>query len=211
MYIRFTYMGACVMDVSAISDNSMEIQSILLNGTKVQNRTNNAYDTKTQTAEYAKKGEPMYMAEMDSDEDGVVSLDEFRDYCKSKGIGTKKMIQMSQMASTYRTMQAENQTIDYISKLIPNIGPKVKQADSNQSQTNNKFNISNDPNNDQKVSYKEYMAYCEQNTNPIELKSNIKTEEADDGSLKITNSGKSINSYLKHEKDSLLNTFETEV
>ena len=26
---------------------------------------------------YAKKGEPMYMAEMDSDGDGVVSLDEF--------------------------------------------------------------------------------------------------------------------------------------
>lgn len=199
------------MDVSAVSNNSLEIQSILLSGSNIQNRTNNGYDIKDRTAEYAKKGEPMYMEEMDSDRDGVVSLDEFRDYCKSKNISTKKMIQMSQMASTYRTMQAENQTIDYISKLIPNTAPKVKQADSNQSHTNNKFNISNDPNNDKNVSYKEYMAYCEQNTVRHELKSNVKTEETDDGALKIKNSAKSINSYLKNEKHSLLNTFETEV
>ena len=199
------------MDVGTVTNNSSDINSLIINEMNAAGRKDKGYDPTNQTAEYAKKGEPMYMEEMDSDGDGVVSLDEFRDYCKSKNISTKKMIQMSQMASTYRTMQAENQTIDYISKLIPNTAPKVKQADSNQSHTNNKFNISNDPNNDKNVSYKEYMAYCEQNTVRHELKSNVKTEETDDGALKIKNSAKSINSYLKNEKHSLLNTFETEV
>lgn len=195
------------MDVSAISNNSLDIQSILLNSTNVQNRTNNVNDAKTQTAEYAKKGEPMYMAEMDTDEDGVVSLDEFREYCKSKGISTRNMIKMSQMASTYRTMQAENGAIDNIRKLIPNIDPKLKQAGSNSSNTNHKFNISSDINNEKNVSYKEYMEYCQQNAGSHELKAYAKVEENDGTSLKISNYGKAVKSY-ENNNQSLLNTFE---
>lgn len=200
-------LGRCVMDVSAISNNSLDIQSILLNSTNVQNRTNNVNDAKTQTAEYAKKGEPMYMAEMDTDEDGVVSLDEFRDYCKSKGISTKSMIKMSQMASTYRTMKAEDEAINYISKLIPNVGPKLKQIDSNTSNNNNKFNISNDINNEKNVSYKEYMEYCQENAASHESKAYAKVEENNGISLKISNYGKAFQSY-ENNKQSLLNTFE---
>ena len=197
------------MDVSAISNNSLDIQSILLNNANIQNRTNNVNDTKNQTAEYAKKGEPMYMPEMDSDEDGVVTLDEYRDYCKSKGISTKSMIKMSQMAASYRTMKAEDEAINYISKLIPNIGPKLKQADSNSANTN-KFNISNDVNNDKNVSYKEYMEYCEKNYASHDINANTKVEEDNDGSIKISNYGKAIKSYANNNK-TLLNTFEEAV
>ena len=38
---------------------------------------------------YAKKGEPIYQKDMDYDEDGVVSLDEFQKYCKENDFGPK--------------------------------------------------------------------------------------------------------------------------
>ena len=105
------------------------------------------------------------------------------------------------MAAAYRTMKAENEAIDYISKLIPNIHPNVKQAD-------NKFNISNDTNNDKKVNYNDYMEYCKHNVTPYEFKSDTKVEELDDGNLKITNSGKAIESYGKNETRALKSTVE---
>ena len=41
----------------------------------------------SKNAVYATKGEPMYQKEMDADEDGVITLKEFMDYCDEKGIG----------------------------------------------------------------------------------------------------------------------------
>ena len=193
------------MDVSTISNNSLDIQSILLNGS---NQTTRSNDKTNQTADYAKKGEPMYMAEMDADGDGTITLDEYREYCKSKGVNTREMINMSKLAASYRTMKAENETIDYISKLIPNVHPNVKQADSssaNQKQNGIHFNTENNNN----ISYKEYMSYCEQNASPLELKSYTKAEESDDGNLRITNTGKAIHSYEKNDKQEHEGMFET--
>ena len=202
------------MDLSAVSNNSSDIQSLLINSLSGTNRVNGGNNAQNQTAEYARKGEPMYMEEMDADGDGVVSLDEFRDYCKSKGINSREMIKMSQMASAFRTMQAETETIDYISKLVPKVHPNLKQADSESSflkQEDNKFNISADSNHEKKVSYNEYMAFCEQNTAVQDLKVNTKFEEDDDGTLKITNSGKGINLYKQNSKHILKSTFEKEI
>ena len=198
------------MDVGAISNNSLDIQSLLINGANGINRANNSDDKTNQTAEYARKGEPMYMAEMDTDEDGVVTLDEFREYCKSKDINTRDMLKMSQLAASYRTMKAENDTIDYISKLIPHNSP-LKQSSTESTyakQGDNKYNISMDSNHDKVVSYKEYMEYCQKNVAPHELKAETKVEETENGKLKITNAGKAIKAYGQSEKDTLRSTFE---
>lgn len=195
------------MDLSAVSANSLDIQSLLLNGANGLNRATNYGDT--QTANYAQKGEPMYMAEMDSDEDGTVTLDEFKDYCKDKGIGTREMVKMSQYASMYRTMKAETEAIDYISKLIPNVHPNLRETNSDSGHLKgSEYNISNDTNQPNVVNYDEYMKYCENNTAPHELRANTAVEETDDGSLNITNSGKAIDLYGKSESTSLNSTFE---
>ncbi len=186
------------MDVGAVSNNSLDIQSLLINGVNGLNRNDNENNKTNQTAEYAKKGEPMYMADMDTDGDGTVTLDEFREYCKSKGMSTKSMVQMSQLASSYRTMKAENEVFDYISKLIPNVHPNLKQPDSQspyQNQGENKLHTDN-----LKVSYDDYISYCEQNASPYELKSNTTYEESEDGLLNVKNSGKAINAYAKSEE-----------
>lgn len=190
------------MDVSSIANSSLDIQA-LLGQTGGAKRTGNGYDTEDKTAYYSKKGEPMYMEDMDSDKDGVVTLDEFKEYCKSKGMNSKDMVKMSQLASSYRTMQAENETIDYISKLIPNVHPNLKQAESESSvyakQGDSKYNAAMDTNRDNKISYQEYMAYCQKNAAPHELKADAKLEETEKGKFKITNSGKAIESYEKSE------------
>ena len=51
------------------------------NTMKTNNLNFNNHKTNNNAAYYAKKGEPMYMKEMDADEDGVVSFEEFRNYC----------------------------------------------------------------------------------------------------------------------------------
>jgi len=64
-------------------------------------------------------------------------------------------------------MKSEAEAIDYISKLIPNVFPKLKQSGAESGylkQEENQYNISNDPNSNQNVSYKEYIEYCEQNS-----------------------------------------------
>lgn len=197
------------MDISAISNYSLDINSLLTGVSAGTNRTTNGYDIADKTAEYAKKGEPMYMADMDTDEDGTVTLDEFRDYCKSKGIDSKSMVNMSKMAAAYRTMKAETEAIDYISKLIPNVHPNLKQDNSETNHvkgSEGQYNISNDVN--KTVSYDKYMEYCEQNVKSNQLKSETKTEETNDGKLEIKNPGKAVESYSKNESDRLESTFE---
>ena len=125
------------------------------------------------------------------------------------------MVKMSQLASSYRTMKAEEDTIDYISKLIPNVFPKLKQANSESGalrSSENKYNISDDnTNNDKKVSYKEYMSYCEQSVKHNEIKTNTKVEEADSKHFKVSKSGYAINSYKAHSEHKLKSTFEESV
>ena len=82
--------------ISSNSSNSFGLQTNFLNkkpaGLNFGMKTNN-----NNTAYYAKKGEPMYVKEMDADEDGIVSFDEFKDYCQANGISSKEMVRMVEM------------------------------------------------------------------------------------------------------------------
>ena len=197
------------MNVGNVSGYSSDIQSLLYSGLNKINRNGSANDSTNKTANYAKKGEPMYMEEMDSDGDGVVTLDEFKAYCKDNGINTKQMIKMSQMASLYRTMQAETEAIDSISKFTPNISPYIKQTNNESAHvkdSENKFNISADPNNDKMVSYKEYIEYCEQNAE--QQKINPDTEKTEDKDSKNLNYNKAVSKYKSSKNHGVVSTFE---
>ena len=200
------------MDISSLYNSQIDIQS-LLNGVG-QTKNANSNNITNQTANYAEKGEPMYMEDMDSDKDGVVTLDEFRNYCKEKNINSNAMMKMSKAASSYRVMKAEESSIDNISKLIPNVHPNLKQTESKSGflkQTENQYNISNDPNKTKNVSYQEYMKYCQQNTTANNLKTNTKVENSQNGAFKVSSSGKAVNSYKNSESNALRSTFEKEV
>ena len=150
------------------------------------------------TAYYAKKGEPMYMKEMDADEDGVVSFDEFKDYCQANGISPKEMTKMVQMANSYRTMQAQgvNKKSDTKSQdqEVENEPVYAKRGDG-------RYDEAMDTNNDDKVSYKEYIEYCKEHAKPQEQKSDTKAETTENGEFKVTSSGKTARTYANAEAD----------
>lgn len=178
-------------------NGSYSLQSTLLSklsgGSSVSKDNNTAY--------YAKKGEPMYMKEMDSDEDGVVTFDEFKEYCEANGISTDDMIRMAEMASSYRTMQAEQKA----EKTAPvnTTSPQIKEVETDEAvyarRGDEKYDEAMDKNSDDKVTYKEYIEYCQENSKPQEQKANTKVQETGDGEFKTTSSGKAVNAYSQNE------------
>jgi hypothetical protein len=184
------------------SSNSFGLQTNFLNkkpaglnfGMKANNN-NSAY--------YAQKGEPMYMKEMDADEDGIVSFDEFKDYCQANGISSKEMVRMVEMANSYRTMQGEgvNKKSNAKSKKqeVESEAVYAKRGDG-------KYDEAMDTNNDDKVSYKEYIEYCKEHSQPQEQKSDTKVSESEDEEFKTRGKYKdAIRLYTQKEADTAKN------
>lgn len=192
-------------NISSNSNNSFGLQTNFLNkksaGLNFVMKTNN-----NNSGFYAKKGEPMYMKEMDADEDGVVSFEEFKDYCEENGISPKEMAKMVQMASSYRTMQAQKKAEKEIEKQSKSENqPEIKEVESEAvyaKRGDGKYDEAMDTNNDDKVSYKEYIEYCKEHSQPQKQKSDTKISESEDGEFKTTNTGKAINSYAQTETES---------
>lgn len=188
--------------ISSNSSNSFGLQTNFLNkkpaGLNFGMKTNN-----NNTAYYAKKGEPMYVKEMDADEDGIVSFDEFKDYCQANGISSKEMVRMVEMANSYRTMQAQG-----VNKKS-NAKRKEQEVESEAvyaKRGDGKYDEAMDTNNDDKVSYKEYIEYCKEHSQPQEQKSDTKVSESEDGEFKTRGKYKdAIRLYTQKEADTAKN------
>ena len=195
-------------NISCNSSNSFGLQTNFLNkkpaGLNFGMKTNNSC-----SAYYAKKGEPMYMKEMDADEDGIVSFDEFKDYCQANGISPREMTKMVQLANSYRTMQAQQKAEKSIEKQSKfENQPEIKEVESEAvyaKRGDGKYDEAMDINNDDKVSYKEYIEYCKEHTKPQEKKSDTRVSESEDGEFKTISTGKAINSYTQNETDTDVN------
>ena len=195
--------------------NGFGLQTNFLNkkpsGLNFGMKTNN-----NNTAYYAKKGEPMYLKEMDSDEDGIVSFDEFKDYCQANGISSKEMVRMVEMANSYRTMQAQKKAEKSIEKQSKSENqPEIKEVESEAiyaKRGDGKYDEAMDTNNDNKVSYKEYIEYCKEHSQPQEQKSDTKISESEDGEFKTR--GKYMNdailSYTQYETETVENFVDEE-
>ncbi len=107
---------------------------------------------------YSRKGEPTYTPEMDLDEDGIVTFDEFKDYCKEKGLSPEeiiKLLEARQLWEMFKEMsekraqeQQENKEKDKI---------YARQGDEN-------YDEEMDSNNDKKITFDEYIKYCKENS-----------------------------------------------
>ena len=141
------------------------------------------------------------MKEMDADEDGIVSFDEFKDYCQANGISVKEMVKMAELAASYRTRKAQERAEDKIQNKSENKSDSVEDAAVYAKRGDAKYDEVMDTNNDDKVSYKEYIEYCKEHAKPQEEKANTKVEKTEDGEFKTTSLGKAINSYSKNESE----------
>ena len=198
--IEFYIKGFEYMQNNISSNANFGLQSNFL-------RTNNmgikTTSSKSASAYYAKKGEPMYMKEMDADEDGLVSFEEFKDYCDEKGISVNERIKMTQMASSYRMMQAQKKATENINKKdkTENHTEDTDKAEEAvyAKRGDGKYDEVMDTNNDDKITYKEYIEYCREHSKTQDEKANTKVEETEDGEFKTTSSGKAVKAYSSQE------------
>ena len=186
------------------SDYAYNLPSNTLNK-RVSSLDGNTINKGNRDTYYAKKGEPMYMKEMDADEDGIVSLDEFKDYCKEKGISSKEMTKMVQMANSYRTLMNETRTNSEKNPVDSNVNELLEKINSkNNDKTyairgDDKYDEAMDSNGDDKVTYKEYIDYCVEHVKNKEQKSDTKIEQTENGEFRTTSAGKAVNAYARSE------------
>lgn len=170
--------------------NSLDLK--LIQGLTSFNNT--SVNSKNDQVVYAKKGEPMYQKEMDANEDGVITLEEFRDYCKEHDISVKQQQQMLRDRLNYQLNTERAESSEQISK-IESEGQAVyaKEGDD-------KYKEEIDSNNDGKITYDEYMKYCEEQEKAQDTQQPEKAElSTDEEKVVVKNEGKAINQYTKTE------------
>ena len=195
------------------SDYAYSLPSNTLNK-RVSSLDGNTINKGNRDAYYAKKGEPMYMKEMDADEDGIVSLDEFKDYCKDKGISDKEMTKMIQMVNSYRELMSQTGTNDKKTPINNITGDLLEKINSKNNDKiyavrgDDNYDEAIDANGDDKITYKEYIDYCVEHVKTNEQKTNTKVEQTEDGGFKTTSYGKAVNAYTRAESESARGMFE---
>ncbi len=170
--------------------NSLDLK--LIQGLSNFNNTN--INNKNDQVVYAKKGDPMYQKEMDTNEDGVITLEEFRDYCKEHDISVKQQQQMLRDRLNYQLNTERTESSEQISKIESEAETiYAKEGDD-------KYKEEIDSNNDGKITYDEYMKYCEEQEKAQETQQPEKAElSTNEEKVVVKNEGKAINQYTKTE------------
>jgi len=197
-------------------NNTFSLYSSALDSETSAHNNNTATSSNT-SAYFAKKGEPMYMKEMDTDEDGIVSFDEFKDYCKNKGISTSEMKKMVQMGNSYRELmnqtqrdKKKNPINDQVNELLEKINSKFNDK-IYAVRGDDKYNEAMDSDGDNKITYKEYVDYCIEHSKTKNLKSDTQIEKTNNGEFKTTSAGTAINAYIKAENQHNPGMFEYKI
>lgn len=169
--------------------NSNVLRTNLNSGFK-SNNTNNAI--------YAEKGEPIYQKEMDLDEDGIITLEEFRDYCQENNISVAKQREMLQNRLTFQLHRDRTKSSAEIREIKPETDKiYAKEHDAN-------YDEEIDADNDGKITYDEYLKYCKENeekvgdekpASKIEIKKENDNSEDGDEKIVIQNVSKALNKY----------------
>lgn len=179
--------------------NSLDLK--LIQGLTSFNNT--SINNKNDQVVYAKKGDPMYQKEMDADDDGVITLEEFRDYCKEHDISVKQQQQMLRDRLNYQLNTERAESSEQISKIESEAqAVYAKEGDD-------KYKEELDYNGDGKITYDEYMKYCEE-----QEKTQVQPEKAElttnEEKVIVKNEGKAINKYAQTEAEETESKVEKE-
>lgn len=160
--------------------------------TQLNNKNNNSYAKKVVLAS---KGETGYFAQMDLDEDGILTLEEFSQYCEENGVSEEDKIKLLQ------TMNA--------AKIASEMAEKMDEKRTQEKEAENKKEVEDDKNiyarkgdkkydekmdenKDSKVTYSEYLKYCEKR-----MSENPKTDSSKETQNKDQKTKEALNSYSK--------------
>lgn len=180
--------------LQGITDNSKSNNAnIFQNLNPVSSQNDNNYAKKIVLAN---KGEAGYFPQMDLNDDGIITLDEFNQYCEENSIADgdkQKLFQIMQMAKTINKLQeeSEKQQEEKEDTAKETTGFKVDSIYARKG--DEKYNEKMDENKDFKITYKEYMDYCAKYANSKDEKQETKTES------KNFEIKKALNAYNKEE------------
>ena len=183
-------MALNALNQSYLNSKFSSFMTTLLGSAAGNVNMNNSY--------YAKKGEPMYQEDMDSDGDGIVTFDDFREYCKANDISSKDVSDMIDIRMAYRMSQ-------YATDVL-------KNADLNKLSTGNldliyatdgdgNYDAEIDSNKDSQISYTEYLRYCEQNARMEAKNSDTKIVEDDKNKFMTVSFGHASNAYNRVQSE----------
>lgn len=191
--------------MTSINTGGMELNLQLIKN--MSNASVGSKNNSTNTgAVYAREGEPMYQKDMDADEDGVITFQEFNDYCDENDISYAERKQMLQNRLEFQLNSDRARVSAEIKEIKPE-GDAVyaKEGDKN-------YDKEIDENSDGKITYDEYMRYCEENEKAKEKQQPEKAEtEEQEKQFTVKNDGKAINTYIKNENAKEQTKVEKEV
>lgn len=169
--------------------------------------------SKGKNSVYATKGEPMYQKEMDADEDGIITFDEFNEYCDANGIDYKMRILLLNNRMMYKFSKDNEESSKKVKDEAEKAekSAKVEDVESEISTKTDKDltldEIINSDNED-KLTYEEYMQYCEaqaESAPKLDLSSKaepviIKDADTQEEKIVVKNYSKALKSYTASEK-----------
>lgn len=175
--------------------NSLDL-SLIQSMNSSTSKFNNTGVGKNEGVVYARKGEPMYQKDMDADEDGVITFQEFNDYCDENDISYGERQQMLQNRLEFQLHADRAESSEQIRQIKPE-GEAIyaKEGDD-------KYSEEIDANSDGKITYDEYMKYCEEQEKAQDTQQPEKAElSTDEEKIVVKNEGKAINQYAKTETE----------
>lgn len=140
----------------------------------------------------AKRGQAGYLKEMDLDEDGKISLEEFNEYCENNGISAKDKLTM------VTAMLAANTNSKLAKDTIKNKEDKNDNNNDNAvyaKEGDDKYDEAMDENSNGIVTYAEYLKYINQkDKNEDRNKEDIKDSQEENQTLKNDKISEAYNS-----------------
>lgn len=175
------------------SNNALYTNSQILN-TSFSKTT-----SKAKSAVYAEKGEPTYQKDMDKDNDGIITLEEFKDYCDENNISVSQRKQMLKNRLNYQLQKERNASSQEIREIKTE--PEKIYAKSD----DKSYDEAMDADKDGKVTYEEYVNYCKENAkeakNTGKAEASIEQDEASDNEkVVVKDYGKAIKNYSSSAK-----------
>ncbi len=111
--------------------------------------------------ELIKKGEVGYIEGMDKDSDGVVTMDEFNEYCAENGVSDKAKLQLLQAIQNAKLAKKLQEKM--VQKSEEQKAQEEKEDKSKviyAKKGDDEYNEEMDYNKDDTVTYEEYLKYC---------------------------------------------------
>ncbi len=153
--------------------NGSEVSS--LNNKNINN--NKTSSNKLNKIELVKKGEPGYLKAMDEDDDGIVTMEEFNNYCAENGVSEDEKLKLLSTINAAKQSQKINDQMQAKQKEEKETEETSKENKIIYAKKgDDKYNLKMDENQDDVVTYEEYIKYC-QNKKQNEKQTDNKIEQ----------------------------------